>query len=84
MRCASDCNYAFLSPNSSPPPDDLTFPALFILVATTFAQTATPRIAASLDVWPEGKRAGKGTKELESELARNDGFHRTPVSVVPR
>jgi hypothetical protein len=49
------------------------FLALFVLVGTTFAQTAT---AAT-----EGKMPGNGAKEPEAEVPRKDGFHRiTKVS----
>jgi hypothetical protein len=50
------------------------FLALFVLVGTTFAQTATPPTAATVEVWPEGKMPGKGAKEPEAEVPRNDGF----------
>jgi acetyl esterase/lipase len=50
--------------------------ALFVLVGTTFAQTSTPPTASTVDVWPEGKMPGKGAKEPEAEVPRNDGFHR--------
>jgi acetyl esterase/lipase len=50
--------------------------ALFVLVGTTFAQTATPPTAATVEVWPEGKIPGNGAKEPEAEVPRNDGFHR--------
>ena len=52
------------------------FLALFVLVGTTFAQTATPPTAATVEVWPEGKMPGSGAKEPEAEVPRNDGFHR--------
>ena len=52
------------------------FLALFVLVGTTFAQTATPQPAATVEVWPEGKIPGNGAKEPEAEVARKDGFHR--------
>jgi acetyl esterase/lipase len=52
------------------------FLALFFLVGTTFAQTATPPAAATVEVWPAGKMPGKGAKEAEAEVPRNDGFHR--------
>ena len=50
--------------------------AFFVLVGTTFAQTATPPTAATVEVWPEGKMPGNGAKEPEAEVPRNDGFHR--------
>lgn len=52
------------------------FLALFVLVGTTFAQTATPPTAATVEVWPEGKMPGNGAKEPEAEVPRKDGFHR--------
>lgn len=52
------------------------FLALFVLVGTTFAQTATPPTAATVEVWPEGKMPGNGAKEPEAEVSRKDGFHR--------
>jgi hypothetical protein len=52
------------------------FLALFVLVGTTFAQTATPPKAATVEVWPEGKMPGNGAKEPEAEVPRKDGFHR--------
>ncbi len=52
------------------------FLALFVLVGTTFAQTTTPPQTATVEVWPEGKMPGKGAKEPEAEVPRNDGFHR--------
>ena len=52
------------------------FLAFLILVGTTFAQTATPPTAATVEVWPEGKMPGNGAKEPEAEVPRNDGFHR--------
>src|SRR4051794_22155121 len=52
------------------------FFALFVLVGTTFAQTATRPGAATVEVWPEGKMPGKGANEPEAEVPRNDGFHR--------
>ena len=52
------------------------FLALFILVGTTFAQTATLPTAATVEVWPEGKMPGNGAKEPEAEVPRKDGFHR--------
>jgi acetyl esterase/lipase len=52
------------------------FLTLFVLVGTTFAQTATPPTAAAVEVWPEGKMPGNGAKEPEAEVPRNDGFHR--------
>ena len=52
------------------------FLALFVLIGTNFAQTATPPTAATVEVWPEGKMPGKGAKEPETEVPRNDGFHR--------
>ena len=52
------------------------FLVIFVLVGTTFAQAATPQIAATVEVWPEGEMPGKGAKEPEAEVPRNDGFHR--------
>jgi acetyl esterase/lipase len=52
------------------------FLALFVLVGTTFAQTAIPPTAATVEVWPEGKMPGNGAKEPEAEVPRNDGFLR--------
>ena len=52
------------------------FLALFVLVGTTFAQTATLPTAATVEVWPEGKMPGKGANAPEAEVPRNDGFHR--------
>jgi hypothetical protein len=54
------------------------FLALFVLVGNTFAQTATPPTAATVEVWPEGKMPGNGAKEPEAEVPRKDGFHRIP------
>jgi len=48
----------------------------FILVGMTFAQTATPPPAPTVELWPEGKMPGQGAKEPEAEVPRNDGFHR--------
>jgi acetyl esterase/lipase len=42
------------------------FLAFLILVGTTFAQTATPPTAATVEVWPEGKMPGNGAKEPEA------------------
>jgi hypothetical protein len=55
------------------------FLAFLILVGTTFAQTATPPTAATVEVWPEGKMPGNGAKEPEAEVPRNDGFHRITI-----
>ena len=52
------------------------FLALFVLVGTTFAQTATPPTAATVEVWPEGKMPGNGANAPEAEVPRKDGFHR--------
>lgn len=52
------------------------FFALFVLVGTTFARTATPPTAATVEVWPEGKMPGNGAKGPEAEVPRQDGFHR--------
>jgi hypothetical protein len=52
------------------------FLALFVLFGTTFAQTAIPPTAATVEVWPEGKMPGKGANAAEVEMLRNDGFHR--------
>jgi acetyl esterase/lipase len=49
---------------------------LFLLAGTTLAQTATPSASSTIDVWPEGKMPGKGAKEPESEVKRDDGFQR--------
>jgi acetyl esterase/lipase len=40
--------------------------------------TATSLLPAStiVDVWPEGHMPGKGAKDPEAEVPRNDGFHR--------
>src|ERR1700761_7823600 len=50
--------------------------AFFILTATTFAQTAAPPAGSTVNVWPEGKMPGQGAKDPETEIPRNDGFHR--------
>ena len=52
------------------------FLALFLLVGTTFAQTATPPTVATVEVCPEGKMPGNGANAPEGEVPRNDGFHR--------
>ncbi|MEQ1862387.1 MAG: alpha/beta hydrolase [Chthoniobacteraceae bacterium] len=50
--------------------------ALCVLAGTTFAQPATPSASSTVDVWPEGKTPGRGAKEPEAEVQRDDGFHR--------
>jgi hypothetical protein len=50
--------------------------ALFVLVGTTFAQTATPPTVPTVEVWPGGKMPGNGAKEPAAEVPRSDGFHR--------
>ena len=52
------------------------FLAVLVLVGTTFAQAATPPSAPTVEVWPEGKMPGKGANAPETEVPRNDGFHR--------
>lgn len=61
---------------SRPFPMAPRFLALFVLVGTTFAQTATPPTAATVEVWPEGKMPGNGANAAEAEVPRKDGFHR--------
>src|SRR5262245_18021548 len=43
--------------------------ALFLLTVPAFAQMV-------VDVWPETKMPGQGAKQPESEIPRDDGFHR--------
>jgi len=59
------------------------FPRLFaLLVSVTaitvaaIAETLPPPAASTVNVWPEGKMPGNGAKEPETEVPRNDGFHR--------
>jgi hypothetical protein len=52
------------------------FLALCLLTATAIAQTPTPPAASTVNVWPDGKMPGKGAKDAEAEVPRNDGFHR--------
>ena len=42
--------------------------ALFVLVGTTFAQTATPPTAATVEVWAEGKMPGNGANATQAEV----------------
>lgn len=51
------------------------FLALFVFIGLTIAQAAPPA-APVVEVWPEEKMPGKGAKEPESEVPRNDGFTR--------
>ena len=48
----------------------------FILTVTAFAETPAPPAIATVDLWPEGKMPGKGARNPETEVPRNDGFHR--------
>ena len=54
---------------------------LLILAATPLAHSANQVATPAVDVWPEGKMPGSGAKDPETEVKRNDGFHRiTQVS----
>jgi acetyl esterase/lipase len=50
--------------------------ALVILSGTLASQESSPQASSAVELWPEGKMPGKGAKEPESEVPRNDGFHR--------
>ena len=57
--------------------------ALFALVGTTFAQTATTPTAATVEVWPEGKMPGKGANAPEAEVPRNGGLESRAGGFLP-
>lgn len=57
----------------------MTIPRLvlvLILAATVFGQAADSKDPIIIPVWPNGKMPGVGAKEAETELKRDDGFHR--------
>ena len=64
------------------------FLAVLIFVGTTFAQTATPPVAATVEVWPEGRMPGKGGEgtrgggAAEGWLSPHDQFQPAHVDVV--
>lgn len=52
------------------------FVLLLVFAGTTFAETAAPPAAATVEIWPDGKMPGMGAREPEAEVQKNDGFHR--------